>query len=682
MELKLNSNKTDHKMRLSKTGTLLTVIIAAILFAQANIFGQASEAEIYNNAKALKDPHKKILALQDFLKKFPEGHNSLGARYYIFMTYVELKSEKDALQAADNLIKNSSGGTQISLYNTVASSLAESKMALKEAEKYINKALEEMEGGSPRAIRNYKDTKALVMFNMGYPDSALVLEKEAIVGNEKRPGFLKALSIYQNANGLNNEALTTAAKSVLYGNTDESISNFDKWLRAFKTDDNSRKELRNDITQKLLAEYLKDSGNEDKASENSNAAVFLARMKVDLPKAEKWAMNAVKRINRETSIEDIVTYKTNLAIVYYQLGKSDEALKELTSVEDYVDPWTPDFWNALGKVYEKLGKNGKAMDAYVSGLVAYKPDMVLNSAKALAKKEGKGADFIDKEIDRKDKELKEFEPGRFKGQNRTGKVVLAELFTGAECPPCVGADLAFDNLNEYYPKDIFAVLEYHVHIPGPDPLTNPQTYERYKYYGGNFGTPTVFFDGGNRLIGGGPDIIRANRFKVYNYIIKQQLEEKPGVIINGSAKTDGGKVKVDIKISPALKGKTVKGTSLHIALAERSVDYTGGNGVSKQIFVVRHLVDGAEGSPVTISGAPLSVTKSIDLAGVEKSIKKYLDDPTKDPSWRGSSAPDWRARPDNINPHNLAVVAWVQDNATKNILQAFYTNVSFKTSSK
>lgn len=669
-------------MKRSKTVTLFTLIITAILFAQLNIFGQASEAEIYNHAKAIKDPHKKILALQDFLKKFPEGHNSLGARYYIFMTYVDLKSEKDALQAADNLINNSSGGTQISLYNTVASSLAENKLALKDAKKYIDKALDAMEGGSPRAIRNYKDTKALVMFNMGYPDSALVLENEAIVGNGENPGFLKSLSIYQNANGLKNEALTTAAKSVLYGNSNESISNFDKWLHVFKTDDNSRERTRKDIAGKLLAEYLKNSGNEDKAAENSSAAVFLARMKVDLSKAEKWAMDAAKKINKETSIEDIVTYKTNLAIVYYQLGKNNEALKELTSVEDYVDPWTPDFWNALGKVYEKLGKNEKAMDAYVSGLVAYKPDMVLYSAKALAKKEGKDADFIDKEIDRKDKELKEFEPGRFNGKNPNGKVVLAELFTGAECPPCVGADLAFDNLSEYYPKDVFAVLEYHVHIPGPDPLTNPQTYQRYKFYGGNFGTPTVFFDGGNQLIGGGPDIIRANRFKVYNYIIKQQLEEKPGVMINGSAKIDGGTIKVNVKISPAFKGKSVNGTSLHIALAERSVDYTGGNGVSKQIFAVRYLVDGAEGSPISITGKQVSVTKSIDLTAVEKSIKKYLDDPTKDPSWRGSNAPDWRARPDSVNPHNLAVVAWVQDNATKNILQAFYTNVSFKTSSK
>jgi len=669
-------------MKRSSIGTILTIFTVIFLFSQVGVFAQASEAEIYNNAKSIKDPHKKIEELQHFLQKYPDSHNSLGARYYIFMTYVDLKSEKNALNAAGNLLQNSSGGTQISLYNTVASSLAENKMALNEAKAYIDTALAAMEGGSPRAIKNFQDTKALVMFNMGYPDSALTLEEQAIVGNEKKSGFLKPLSVYQNAVGKEKEALSTAAKSILYGNTDESITNFNKWLDNYKSGGQDRAKFRNEITNKVLAEYLKDSRNENQSTVNSNAAVFLARMKVDLSKAEKWAKAAVNKINKETSLDEIITFKTNLAIVYSEMNKNQEALKELTSVEDFVDPWTPDYWNALGTVYEKLGQNNKAMDAFISGLVAYKPDMVLNSAKALAKKEGKTEDFIDKEIERKDKELKEFEPGKFEGKNNSGRMVLAELFTGAECPPCVGADLAFDMLSEYYPKDVFAVLEYHVHIPGPDPLTNPQTFQRYKYYGGNFGTPTVFFDGGNRLIGGGPDIIKANRFKVYNYIIKQQLEKKPGVQLNCSSQIENNKVNVRVEIGAAISGEILNGQSLHIALAEKSVDYTGGNGVSKQIFVVRHLVDGPEGSPITITAKVKTIKKTIDLKKVEKTIKTYLDNPTKDPSWRGGKSPDWRARPENINPHNLAVIVWVQDNATKQIAQAFYTNVNYRMSFK
>ena len=60
-------------------------------------------------------------------------------------------------------------------------------------------------------------------------------------------------------------------------------------------------------------------------------------------------------------------------------------------------------------------------------------------------------------------------------EKRSDRLVLAEVFTGAGCPPCVGADLAFDAAMERYsPKDV-AVVMYHEHVPRPDPMTNPDT---------------------------------------------------------------------------------------------------------------------------------------------------------------------------------------------------------------
>ena len=47
----------------------------------------------------------------------------------------------------------------------------------------------------------------------------------------------------------------------------------------------------------------------------------------------------------------------------------------------------------------------------------------------------------------------------------------------------------------YKPNDVI-FLEYHLHIPGPDPLANKDTEEREKYYGKAIeGTPTMFVDG-------------------------------------------------------------------------------------------------------------------------------------------------------------------------------------------
>ena len=76
-----------------------------------------------------------------------------------------------------------------------------------------------------------------------------------------------------------------------------------------------------------------------------------------------------------------------------------------------------------------------------------------------------------------------FKPSEFKGRKGESKrVALVELFTGAYCPPCVAADIAFDAAMETYkPQDVI-LLQYHTHIPAPDRLTNADTEDaRDKY---------------------------------------------------------------------------------------------------------------------------------------------------------------------------------------------------------
>ena len=48
---------------------------------------------------------------------------------------------------------------------------------------------------------------------------------------------------------------------------------------------------------------------------------------------------------------------------------------------------------------------------------------------------------------------------------------------GAGCPPCAGADLAYDGAMERYGHTELAVLMYHMHIPRPDPMANPYTHQ-------------------------------------------------------------------------------------------------------------------------------------------------------------------------------------------------------------
>ncbi len=67
-----------------------------------------------------------------------------------------------------------------------------------------------------------------------------------------------------------------------------------------------------------------------------------------------------------------------------------------------------------------------------------------------------------------------FEPKPYEG--KATRVVLMELFTGAQCPPCVAADVGFDALLESYKTSQVIGLQYHLHIPGPDPLDEPDVH--------------------------------------------------------------------------------------------------------------------------------------------------------------------------------------------------------------
>ena len=85
-------------------------------------------------------------------------------------------------------------------------------------------------------------------------------------------------------------------------------------------------------------------------------------------------------------------------------------------------------------------------------------------------------------------------PSRTAGRKKkTDRVVLVELFTGTQCPPCVATDVAFDALLKTYKPGQVALLQYHLHIPRPDPLTTADAEARgRRYYGDAIdpGTPT------------------------------------------------------------------------------------------------------------------------------------------------------------------------------------------------
>jgi hypothetical protein len=279
-----------------------------------------------------------------------------------------------------------------------------------------------------------------------------------------------------------------------------------------------------------------------------------------------------------------------------------------------------------------------------------------------------------------------FHPTAYAGRKKAegNQVVLMELFTGAECPPCVAADVAFDALLQTYKPADFIGLQYHLHIPGPDPLTNRDSLARQRYYGSEVrGTPSTFFNGKSEAGGGGGMGNSEGKYTEYREIIDKALESSKGARIELSANRAGDQIKIVASAEMTPKGDGPKGEDaqgkptgssaaksrgatekskqiLRLALTEESVRYTGGNKLRFHHHVVRALPGGANGKELAGGAGKIEVT--IDLAEWKRGQESYLSDFAKSTSFP-------KPLPE-IKLDDLAVVAFVQDDGDKRILDA------------
>lgn len=329
----------------------------------------------------------------------------------------------------------------------------------------------------------------------------------------------------------------------------------------------------------------------------------------------------------------------------------------------------------LGKTYEATGREDAALNAYFAAATTASSKEIKTSLERMWVKKNGGTAGLDAKLDEIYKARpKAFEPGRYvpDAAKKTGRVVLAELFTGAECGPCVAADLAFDGLAERYDRATVAVLVYHMHIPGPDPMTNADTEARGAYYGVN-GTPTSVVDGLESQMGGGGSAQASRTFDTLKGKVESRLAVAPLATLNGfKAKVAGQTINVSGQagLLPAGADKVKKAT-LRVALVQNLVRYTGANGVRFHTFVVRKLMGPPAGTLLQTAGRRTEFSASVDVTKLGDSLDAYLTKFEKDRSEaRGAFAfSDTVAK---IDPKQLWVVAFVQDDQTKEILQSVF----------
>lgn len=650
------------------SGTLM--MIALVLFG-ARAWSQQDSAA-YRAASSVQNAAERMKALEKFMQEYPDSKLKARAFDALFDLYVDGGREQDAVQAAHQYLQTIPPESRMSPYNRFAYALAQKNIGLDSALAFIDRAM--AMAGTTRSLSGFQDTKAYILWRQGRFDEAERLQRTAIVGHEDDPEYLEHLALIEKDNGKPREALTTLAKALYLEASPESKQLFTDWMRMVERDKGKRDALKESVVMATVHSFTDTLKGAALIAQRSAAAAFMADLGVRPFTARAWAQAAVTSLTKKSSINDVVPYKQNLAVVLFAEGKHKDALRYLRSIEELVDPYNQRYWNILGRTYERLQQPREAMHAYMNGLIARNDKQLRSSLEALYAKEHGSLAGLEAELDSSKAASSTVHPGKYEHETTPGgKVILAELFTGAECGPCVSSDLAFDALSEYYPRTALAIIEYHVHIPGPDPLTTNESWDRYKWYDGQ-GTPTAVFEGKELIIGGGSKTVTRNRYGVYRYAIRKFEADPPRVGLSVIVKREGDEVRVTVQVSrrPSTpkEGKPV----VHIALVEKSVDYTGANGISEHKFVVRRMADGAVG--FALSREQETITKSINLGDVERNIKEFLDNPTSQPSWSNRRPFNgWRARPERLNRSNLAVVVWVQDVDTKEVLQAVFQDV-------
>lgn len=256
-----------------------------------------------------------------------------------------------------------------------------------------------------------------------------------------------------------------------------------------------------------------------------------------------------------------------------------------------------------------------------------------------------------------------FTPKKYDGKAK--RTVVVELFTGAECPPCVAADVAFDALLETYAAKDVTLIQYHLHIPGPDALTNQDAVDRSLYYmGGQRYTPYFAINGEKGPPVGGARTNAEDGYVELTRVINAELQKPGGGDLELQAKRDGDKITVSAKVSEL--DKTGKSVRLRLALVEEVVRYPGGNGQRLHHHVFRGFIGGEPG--IALENKSGEFSKSIELKDLRKSLTSYLED------YASKREPFPRSvRPLDLT--NLRIIGILQDNESKQILNAAQVNV-------
>ncbi len=637
---------------------LLSLFLTGVPILHGQVVNPAGdEASVFSSAVKTKDLNERVAALNKFLEQFPNSASANQARNMIVEAETKLGKNEEALKSAAEYVAKSQ--SEMSACNDVAWLWAENDFELDSALAYINRGLEIYKKARGRYSASYLDTKTWVLYHMKNYSAALAAQKEAVgmfpPDAEWNPQFAEyyyrlGLCMYKTGDTMNGELLL--ARTALFGFDDALLA-----LKSFLSESHSESQLPS-VFKKASDDYIARASDVDEAK--ATAAVGLAKQGILLDTAAQYALQAYNALPQNAEIQERITRTVALGIVKFSQKNYDDAISLLTGVRLFASPYETDLFYYLGQSYEAKNELREAVSAYVDGALAFKPPMIAERLTILLPKVYGENTNLDSLIANEKQKLESFDTGHYQRTNDNGRVVLAELFTGSECGPCLAADAAYDKLLERYDRQTLAVLEYHLHIPRPDPMANTNTEARAKFYQ-VFSTPTSIINGQDNVIGGGPRFASKSAFESYCSAIESKLTGPTHAKISLHDSLAGNEIHLAANATAA--GDTTSALKLFVVLAEDKIHYQGSNTVAVHRFVVRKIASPLDGVDFTNGAAALETT--LNISAVSDSLKSYLDQFEA----RVPGGKIFKEKKYEINPANLYLVAFVQNVETKEILQ-------------
>lgn len=223
--------------------------------------------------------------------------------------------------------------------------------------------------------------------------------------------------------------------------------------------------------------------------------------------------------------------------------------------------------------------------------------------------------------------------------NSVAKVPIYEKFSSSTCPPCYGFNTtAFNPFFDNFGHDKATLISYQVNWPGAgDPYYTAEVGSRVSYYGIN-AAPTLLLN----TVPGTFSTSAALQQALENMRAEDNLAFFK---IESDHTVTGSNIEVQIDITPYLTGNyTVRA----MVIEKVTTGNIANNGETEFHHVFMKALPNANGSPLSfVHDVPQSLTLTADLSTTN--IEEMED---------------------------IAVVVFIQDNATKQILQSGYTDAS------